>query len=494
MLRKRVKQLTIFYVIAIMLFATFGVFYNVLAKEYSSDQTSDNVLKVGTILTKDDTIKLESSYTIYYYDNSDNFLTKVYGTGDETLPIRDYFSTDSIGWQIVKYKMYYTHIIGYILKPAYNVIITNPKDQTVKNGDSATYNISAKSHSNNTLNYIWYNVSSKTETLAPTSISNITSTTADNVTEYKNSTTDNKTSILYFDNINANMDDVLSFTINRINCNLSITSDNNNSYDKYYNYDVATEEKTYNITFTQSGTYDFTFRSTINSGDSIILSDFKLKRTIYNALVSDTNTLKVSPTENSDYYKTDNKFMCQVIDGDITYSSTSANLTVNTTSTNFTDPTSSSEIDSTTPLPIEYELRVKKLDKYATTKLTSQIGTKSLVNVYEVGMYNGNVLVDVGKGDYTVHLRKDNTMSLYNNIQIAEIDSNNNIIAKKETTSDSKYLTYKTTELHNIVLVGDKIVNPLTGDVMYAVIEMLILLIVATITVIYYTKFKSLKE
>lgn len=384
MLKKRVKQLVMLYSIITILVCIFGNLFNIKADNRSCD------LEVGDVITNDDRLSSNCSqaaygYNIYYYDqdrielqstdsytyNSAADITKLrtYNdennsaetsalTSDDPIIFQQNHNAGFMGWKVVNVDGYCMGVCTYNTSwvsviPVYASIANLTNENLIKN-DSADIKLSIPNDENidkSELTYSWYvTASSNSENVSiPTkNINNVEQDTDGNyLFSYDLDNQSLLTDILY-----ANEGDSLEFDEIPNNDNKICLAD------IYYSTDgkipTHRDNSVYNTEEYNNGHHKYTF-SVIGSYIAEIrcdnfynsdildvkISNIKLNRASGLKIVGDTDTLNVSPTENSEYYNEESEFYGIVSSHNTDYKS-------NTVKLKFVEPSPTS---TSTPTP-----------------------------------------------------------------------------------------------------------------------------------------------
>lgn len=213
-------------------------------------------------------------------------------------------------------------------------------------------------------------------------------------------------------------------------------------------------------------------------------------------LDSTTKDLVVSPTQNSASYKDKNQFFAIVNNGEKTYQSQVAKLNIVEGVDKF--ETDIGDISLDKKLPVNYKLKIfnitSKVKKSIINKINDDLEEKNeVVNVFNVGMYKNDELIDIGEGKYLLNIDKPEELKGYTDIKISELDKDYNVINTEEPKDDSKKLSFTVNKLNNFVISGKKIDNPITKSPLVIIIGFVVILTTLTITVVRYRK-KDLTE
>jgi hypothetical protein len=360
MLGRRVKQLIIFYVTIIMLFATFGIYFNIDAKNYDTEEPAKD-----DILTGDDKILLsatnmvDTGFYVYYYDSNDNLYKQEHfshgsynadtynkttedGNGN-TLKSESFVTTDEpylaipdidkpgyVGYKVTNVEYYYSRIKTLVLKEDYASVV-EPPNETISSTANATYKATipdSKTLKMDTskLSYTWYNLSSKETNLDIKDLGNFTQTNDKYIYTGKAEVT------LETETVTLQSNDQISFKVTTDNPNEYSYSfnikDSNNLYIDDDKINIKKDASNNNIiTLFQAGEYKIEFYVWATTEPyTTTISSLKATNYTNTKLTGTADTLEVSSTVNAKYYYDGAIFYCLISDGTINYKSNTATL------------------------------------------------------------------------------------------------------------------------------------------------------------------------
>ena len=462
MVKKRVRSLLkIYFSIAVIITVAFC--FNAVADEYDILVTSKKVIKVGDILKAGDYISRkgnDSSYndefSVYYYDNNNNQLhienVNNSNTGDKyEVKKIDKYSL----WQIESVD-YYLGGLSYVsLVPAK---LDGPNDQKVTKDMSAKFTVEPSDELGDNLTYSWYQFVRSNTTIDESSISDYYN---DFQVSYENNLP------VYTTSGGGTLYITIPSTAKSFSFDYESTGGikvyiNSNSI----NYNIDIEET--------SGTKTIYFNSPTDSDYNIQISNYSAM-TIKNLsfgyeyqipLTSTTKDLIVSSKENSHAFKDNNEFIAIVSDGNKNYKSKVAKLNIVEGKKEFPTP-EDDKLITEIEMPDEYKLKIFNITDKVENTVVDKINGKlekdyKSIEVFNVGMYLNDELIDIGEGNYLLKINKPKSLKNYTNIKVSELDENYNIIKTEEPTDDNKTLTFTVNKLNNFVFSGKEVSNPVT--------------------------------
>ncbi len=107
----------------------------------------------------------------------------------------------------------------------------------------------------------------------------------------------------------------------------------------------------------------------------------------------------------------------------------------------------------------KYKLKEKNLKS---TKVAQQLSSsldngKDLVSLYDVSVYNGNDVVEMKDGKYTIKIKIDGKMADYENYQIIYVNDNGDIEEYIDGVVENGYIVFKTTHLSQYGVIADQV-------------------------------------
>ena len=495
MLKERLKKLSkIYFVIAI--FAVLGCFcFNTFADDISLNIDSENMIYEGKIVKAGDWIKkADNYYKVYYFDNNESELKRdLDGRPDGYVieKIGDY----SI-WQVKQLKYYLGSLLELVLIPS---ALDGPDDQSVTMGMPANFSVDASKNIGDNLTYEWYQVNKIKNKVDSSNVTNENnynvfepSTDINGITSYSGN---GKTLIV---KIPA---DAISFTFDYSYIQDGYVSvwardlDSgiyiDQSYSKTGTETIYLKNRKgnklsndyYTIEVSTCYFYMNSQKATVGNFTYEVESDVKLDST--------TKNLTVSSTQNSTSYKDKNEFYAIVNNGSKTYQSKTAKLNIVEGKETFETDKGNITLDK--ELPINYKLKIfnitSKVQKNIINKINENLADKNeTVNVFNVGMYKNDELIDIGEGKYLLNIEKPEELKEYTDIKISELDKDFNIIKTEEPKDDNTGFSFTVNKLNNFAISGKKITNPITKSPFIVIISLIATITILTIVIVKYRK------
>lgn len=496
MVKKRVRSLLkIYFSIAVIIAVAFC--FNGVAEEYTTLVTSENVIKVGDILKAGDYISRKGNdyyletFGVYFYDNNNNRLYSEYVNDSNT---GDKYEIKKVD----KYSLWQIESVDYYLGRLYNVSLVpakldGPEDQKVTKDMAAKFTVETSAELGDNLTYRWYQLVKSNSKIDESSISDYYN---DFQVSYENNlpvyTTSSGGSLRITIPSSAK-----SFSFDyesRDTINVDI-----NSNSIYYDVDIDETSGTKTIYF--NSPTDSNYNIEIHSYSAMTIKNLSYGYEYPIPLTSTTKDLIVSSKENSHAFKDKNEFFAIVNDGNKNYKSKVAKLYIVEGKKEFPTP----EGDKLIPeieIPDEYKLKIfnitDKVGKSVVDKIDSNLEeSNKAIEVFNVGMYLNDELIDIGEGNYLLKINKPKSLKNYTNIKVSELDENYNIVKTEEPIDDNKTLTFTVNRLNNFVFSGKEISNPVTlaSKSPFTTITLLVLfLMVITGIVIIRKKSKGVKN
>ena len=79
------------------------------------------------------------------------------------------------------------------------------------------------------------------------------------------------------------------------------------------------------------------------------------------------------------------------------------------------------------------------------------------VSLYDVSVYNGNDVVEMKDGKYTIKIKIDGKMADYENYQIIYVNDNGDIEEYIDGVVENGYIVFKTTHLSQYGVIADQV-------------------------------------
>ena len=408
MVKKRVRSLLkIYFSIAVIITVAFC--FNGFADNYYIDKLSNNtVVKEGDILKAGDYIFDENDYNSYYSGVSIHYLSDPGGDYLEN----DYsyspfegkyrYEVKKIGdyslWKVEDLSYYHSSLSDITLVP---IKIDGPENQKVTRGMAAKFRVEPSDELGDNLTYEWYKLDEIKADIPQEDVrSNYMQTSNnDGVITYTVSQEYGGYIEIYMP-VKATE---LTFDYTNVSGSLSI---------QYGGLDIGNiygQSGTKTIHFNEISDY---YRSTItiSSSSSFSIKNLKYKYKTSTRLSSDTKELIVSSKENSSAFEDNNKFYAIVKKGDKSYESKVAKLNIVEGKKDFPTP-EGDKLITVEEFPKEYKLKIfnitDKVENTAIDKINSNLEKDyKSIEVFNVGMYLNDELIDIVEGNYLLKINK----------------------------------------------------------------------------------------
>lgn len=498
MLKKRVKQLSSFYISIAIMVSIFGFLFNVNAKTYTNTILNkyEYIIDSNYINAGDIFVKTSADISnIHYYDNDDNLIITDsfdYEISEE-YTIKSYKDIDK--WYIANYEGYSGYLPEITLKPYNGILIDDVEDQNVKDTETANFKVNVRNPLEYT-DYDWFALQPKVHYFnlsdqwegTPSDESK-----KGNFIFYASSSrpTYYYTDVFSIDNNEASIEFDYKTNFSQPKSSFYVDIRRNSNSGSIGKMNSSGHYKSNNL---NNGNYSLALTLYLYGDDTLEISNLKINYYEEVDLHSHNNTLNVSKSQNSKYFVNGNKFYVMAYDDSGEIPSNYAALKITGDDT-FEDSNGNKIIVPTDSIDKSLSLIIKKTDKNSTIdKVVNKISNQNYIESFSASFVDNNKnVVDVGKGKYEIHYKLANDFNV-KDLVVSKFDKDGNILEKEAITKVDNSVVFTTDTLGDFVITKYKpFTNPETFSFKNIFIILILFIVGTTSLVIIFQKYNKKK-